>query len=414
MIIRGARQVGKTWSVSTFCKEHFATPIHLDFERSLGARRIFEDDLSPKELLQRIEAFSGKRVIPGESAIFMDEIQTCAGALKSLKYFCEKMPELHVMAAGSLLELALEGASFPVGKVEFLRMKPMSFSEFLLAQGLDVVESKRPELTVDPVPPVDKVVHQKLMEQLGKYLLVGGMPEAVRRYLETGSLASAGEVLESLAVSIPESFGKYKAGADALFLSAILGVLAKSVGRRVKYSAVAPGTRVEKVKRHLAILEQGMLFQRVGESAAHGLPLGAAISPAGFKPLILDTGLMQRMCGVNAGEVLMGTDLLDVHRGALCEQFVGQEIFFAGGSELGKMYCWSRGVKSSNAEIDYLLVRERKIHPVEVKSGPAGKLRSLHVFLDEHPESGDAYVLGTSPETGQVGRIRFLPLYARM
>ena len=189
LIIRGARQVGKTFSISRFGETCFKSLIKLDFERDRSIHKIFAQDLSARKILKNIEIFSETKIIPGKTLLFFDEIQECERALLSLRYFYEEMPDFHVIAAGSMLEFALGKISFPVGRVSFEWMQPMTFSEFLNASGKNILAEQLP--SISNFKPVNEFVHQKILEQLKIYFLTGGMPEAVKRYCHTGSVSDS-------------------------------------------------------------------------------------------------------------------------------------------------------------------------------------------------------------------------------
>ncbi len=412
LIIRGARQVGKTFSISRFGAACFESLIKLDFERNRSIHKIFDQDLSARKILQDIEIFSETKIIPGKTLLFFDEIQECERALLSLRYFYEEMPDCHVIAAGSMLEFALGKISFPVGRVSFEWMQPMTFFEFLNASGKNILAEQLP--CISNFKPVSEFVHQKILEQLKIYFLTGGMPEAVKRYCHAGSVSDSFAVQEEIFQAYLQSLIKYNRRADIDSLDHIMRTIPSFVGNQVKYSRLDPDRRIEKTKTSLQILEKALILQIIKSSNANSLPLSTGVSSKKFKPLFLDIGLMQYNSGVSAIEVIEAKDLSHVYQGALAEQFVGQEMYAAGGSENRKMYYWARDKKSSSAEIDYLYISDGTILPIEVKSGPKGKLKSLHLFLKEHPKIKIGYVM--SPivfEKQRLDNIIFIPIYTR-
>ena len=412
LIIRGARQVGKTYSVCRFGENHFETFIKLDFERDRTSHRIFQEDLSAEKLILEIEVHSDTRIDPGKTLLFFDEIQECERALLSLRYFYEEIPELHIIAAGSMLEFTLGSISFPVGRTSFEWMRPMTFYEFLNASGKQILADNLP--CISNFRPVSDTIHFKIIEQLKLYLLTGGMPEAVKRYSRTGSLTQSFTVHEEIYQSYLQSLGKYNKRADIDSLDHLMRSLPSHVGSQIKYTRLDPERRIEKTKTSLQILERALLLHMIKSSDATGLPLNANVSSKVMKPLFLDVGLMQYNCGIQPSDILKAKDLSNVYRGALAEQFVGQELLAAGGSENFKLFYWSRAKKSSSAEVDYLYVKNSRIFPIEVKSGPAGKLKSLHLFINEHPSVEKGYVM--SPvvfERQDVDKFMFIPVYTR-
>jgi len=285
----------------------------------------------------------------------------------SLRYFYEEMPDLHIIAAGSMLEFTLGSISFPVGRVSFEWTWPMTFHEFLNASDRKILADKLP--SISDFEPIGETIHLKILEQLRFYFLVGGMPEAVKRYCKTGSLSQSFMVHEEIFQSYLQSLVKYNQRADVDSLDYLLRSLPSQVGRQIKYTRLDPERRIEKTKRSLQLLERALLLHIIRSSNAEGLPLNAGASSKIMKPLFLDLGLMQYHCGIHPSDILNEKDLSKVYRGALAEQFVGQEMLAAGGSENFKMFYWSRAKKSSSAEVDYLYVRNGKIFPVEVKAG---------------------------------------------
>lgn len=413
LIIKGARQVGKTYSITQFGKEYFRNFVHLDFERDLSLTRIFADNLSPKQIILELELFISRKIIPGETLLFMDEIQECERALLSLRYFYEEMPELHVIAAGSLLEFALKDVSFPVGRVTFEWMYPMTFSEFLVASDKTLLSEAIPNMSNYKTP--SDFVHKMISEQLKLYFIIGGMPEAVKQYIKTDSFFNIPKIHEDIYYSYLQSLTKYSKRADVESLDHVMRSIPKYVGSQIKYTTLDQERRIEKTKASLQILAKALVVHLILASDANGLPLGATSSPKIFKSLFMDIGLMQYACGIDANSILKEKDLSRIYKGALVEQFVGQELIATGGSENRKLYYWSRRKKNSSAEIDYLIVKEGKIYPVEVKSGPAGRLKSMHIYLNEIQNSSKGYVLSTAVHKKQlVNNLVFLPYYVNL
>lgn len=412
LIIRGARQVGKTYTIKDFGKENFTSLIVLDFERDRSLHQVFSKDLQPVKMVQELEIISGKKIVPGKTLLFFDEIQACERAVLSLRYFYEEMPDLHIIAAGSLLEFAFNSISFPVGRISFEWMRPMTFREFLVASGKEILSENIPDIFTEQ--PVSQILHNALIEQLRLYFIVGGMPEAIFKYTQTNSFTDVKKVHNDIVDSYLESLVKYHSRINRQSLEQILKIIPSQVGRQVKYTYLDNERRIEVIKRNLQILEKALLVHLIHSSDASGLPLGASVSFKIFKPLFLDIGLMQNICGFDPRECINSHNLTNIYRGAIAEQFIGQELLAAGGSENIKLYYWSRAKKSSSAEVDYIIVRDGKLYPIEVKSGPSGRLKSMHLFLDEHPHSEKGIVLSSDIYEQQTfERLRFLPLYSR-
>jgi len=411
LIIRGARQVGKTYSIEAFAKEAFKHLVKVDFEKQVRLRKIFEDDLSADRLIRLIEVETDRQIVAGESLLFFDEIQRCPRALMALRYFHEEMPELHVIAAGSLLEFEMQHISFPVGRVAFMYMFPLTFEEFLLNQGHERLNECRPTLLDEN--PVENPVHERLLEKLREFFVVGGMPEAVDAYIETGSFKQVHEVHDSLVHSFVQDMLKYERVLENDLVREVLEIVPRYIGSAIKYSALSRTASHYKIKQVLTTLEKALLVTPVRSSSASGLPLGSHINRSSFKLCLVDIGLMQFLRGLPPGDILQTEDLLSSHKGSLCEQFVGQELKAVGGSQGNQLFYWSRAKKSSSAEVDYLLAREGKIYPLEIKHGPSGRLRSLHSYLAEHPQTEKALVFNTG-NVGFVDKIHFTPLYTRL
>lgn len=413
LIVRGARQVGKTYTISEFGQRYYPRWFSFDFEKNRSLRKIFEGDLSMEHLLLQLEIAAKGKILP-ETLLFFDEIQLCPRALMALRYFYEEKPELHVIAAGSLLEFAMEKMAFPVGRVEFAWMYPLSFAEFLLATGNGALLEQRPNL--DSTHKIPEFLHEKFLEQLARYSLVGGMPEAVVRYGETQSLHEVAKVHQHLIQAFSQDVLKYERTVDIDTLSNLLERIPMAVGNQIKYARLmeaGEGHSAYAIKKHLHVLEKSLLVHKVIAASAHGLPLAFDGRQNIFKYLFVDIGLMQSLCGISVQDVLQSKDLLNIYEGALCEQLVGQELLCEGGSWHQKLFYWSRQKKSSNAEVDYLLVKGGKLCPLEVKKGPEGRLKSLHLFLEEHPHVSAAYVLN-SGNVGTIGKIHFRPLYTSL
>jgi len=412
LIVRGARQVGKTWTIKAFGRAYYDNTSVIDLERDASARAIFDGDLGASALIPQLEAFCGNPLSGGRTLLFIDEIQAQPRALTALRYLYEERPDIPVIAAGSALEFALGEVSFPVGRVSFLRMHPMTFHEFLVARGLDMLSAALP--TLGSPHTASDAVHMKLLGELRTYLLVGGMPEAVSGFIAENSLAAAARVHSDLASSLAGSLARYQRRADRESLETVFSSLPGAVGGQVIYSHIDPVRRTEVTKASVQILARALLVTPVRDTPGDALPLGAGASDKRFKPLFLDVGLLQYLLGVSASVLFSGNDLSAVHRGAVVEQFVGQELLASGGSENGSMYYWSRAGQRGNAEVDFIMSRGGKVYPVEVKSGAAGRMRSANLFLDSHPNSPAALVFSPlASAKRQEGRLIYTPIYTR-
>ncbi len=406
LLLRGARQVGKTWVVADFAERHMPGRLHVvDFERDIASRRFFEGDLDIRRILSALELASGRRIEVGRDLLFLDEIQACPRALVALRYFYEQLPELHVVAAGSLIEFALGAISFPVGRVEMLSLRPFSFLEFLRACG------NGPAAEVVSAAPrkLDPSQHESLLARVRDYMFVGGMPVAVATFVETGRISEARRVQDALLDAYRADFGKYSPRVDPACLDEVLTSVGRSVGRQVTYTSLAQGYSHPTIKSAFDALRRSGIVHRVSAARLVGTPLGAAVSARTRKAILVDAGMMHALTDMSVSAGLGQQDLLGVYSGALAEQFVGQELLAATGRDL---HYWSRSARGSTAEVDYLVAPKGAIRAVEVKSGPSGKLKSMHLLLAEHPECAPGFVVSARPyaELPEQGLV-FLPLY---
>ena len=404
LIIRGARQVGKTWLVENCLAGQFGHFVKVDLEQERQLHMAFGDSLDPWRMLDSLEAFTG-RIIPGKTLLFIDEIQACPRAITALRYFYEKMPELHVVAAGSMLEFAFGEISVPVGRVQYLYLHPMTFYEYLLAMNKEVIAEK----TITPQRDYSELIRSAIFDELKQYFFIGGMPEAVKAYRDTHSKLESFDVQSQILESYREDFSKYKPQVKAACLDAVFTNAAKSVGEQIKYTRLYDGASGVTNHKAFDLLVKARVLHKISSCDPSGLPLGGS-SGKRFKACMLDIGLLQRLCGMDVQAELAQDNLLAMYRGKLAEQFVAQEMLAWHSRDL---YYWARNAKSSNAEVDYLAVQKGKIYPVEVKSGPSGKLKSLHMMLKAYPNSEQGWVLQSGPYRElPEQKLVFWPLYA--
>lgn len=406
LIIRGGRQVGKTFIVKHFGETAFRGNFHIvDFERQPDWVGVFEKNLDPKRILSELEVLLNKKINPGTDLLFFDEIQVAPKAIMSLRYFYEELPELHVIAAGSLLEFAMKDISFPVGRVQILSLAPMNFYEFLLATGRE----KAADIILTGPGPLPDPIHNLLLESLRQYMFVGGMPDCVETWRNTHSMADVFEIQSNLLETYRQDFSKYTPYADKRSLNHVLNYIAVNIGRQVKYTRLSEEFTGPTNKKAFDLLRMARLVNKVRAASPAGFPLESSADESRFKAVLLDIGLMRALNDLPSNMEFVKNDLLSMYNGALAEQFVGQEFVSSG---MARLYYWSREAKSSSAEVDYLITRNGKIHPVEIKSGAAGKLRSMHLLIQKYPHIDEGYVLSTAP-FGRIPeqKLVFLPLY---
>jgi len=390
LVIRGARQVGKSTLVREFSKSVDAPLFTANLERNPELRAAFEYG-DPRRILSMLELLTGKSIEPGKTLLFVDEIQASPDALASLRYFHEEMPDLCVVAAGSLMELALAetGFSMPVGRVEYMHLGPMTFENFVEAVGDTKLARHLREVSLaDLESALPEPVHRRCLELLAQYWVVGGLPEAVAGYVESvqdnvSALPRVHRVQQSIVATYRDDFAKYSHGRTRDRTQMVFDALPGMVGRKFKYSQVSRDHRAAELADALSRLCMARVAHKVLHSASNGAPLAAEANSRSFKCLYLDVGLMCSALGLNLLD-LGGMDMTLVNGGAMAEQFVGQQLLFGGAPyETPQLFYWVREAPNASAEVDYVTVSGNVVVPVEVKAGSSGSLRSLHRFLKE-------------------------------
>ena len=378
LILRGARQVGKTTAVEMFSKE-FDQYIALNLEKE-EERKIFETSYPFQDLLMALFFYAGKERHLGRTLIFIDEIQNAPKAIALLRYFKEEAGDLFVIAAGSLLETIMDRKiSYPVGRVEYMVMHPVSFREFLAATGetqsLDLLKS-------DEVP---AFAHPHLMRQFKKYLTIGGMPQVVEQYIRNNDLTALQPIYASLLISYIEDVEKYAPSSSQVqYIRHILNTAFEVAGSRITIENFGGSSyKFREMKEAFTTLEKTLLFQLVYPTTDITIP---ALPKLTLKPRLhaLDTGMINYSTNM-VKDILSTEDIADVYRGRIAEHITGQELMAMSNSIMNKLRFWVREKKQSSAEVDYLYQYNSKLIPIEVKSGAIGKLRSLHQFMDHAP-----------------------------
>ena len=411
LMLRGARQVGKTTAVHNLGKS-FKNFVEINFENKdhFAAKDIFAQHSDPKIICSELSALLNKPIVAGETLLFLDEIQSCTDAILSLRYFYEQMPELHVIAAGSLLEFALEELpTFGVGRITSMFMYPFSFNEFLCANGYEMwaklIEGASPE------KPLSEAIHGKIVEQLKNFLIIGGMPEVVAEFVETHDFLRCQKVINSLLVAFRNDFAKYKKRIPATRINEVFSSVAQQAEGKFIYERVAQNLNNEKVKNSLELLLMAGLCYQITHSSADGIPLGAKINPKYRRIIPFDTGLYQRILNLNISDILLSNDFDTINKGAVAEIFVGCELKKNSSPYSDdELYCWVREKKNTNAQVDFVVQCGENILPIEVKSGKSGKMQSMWEFLKEKKSE---YGVRTSLENfTQYDKIKVFPLYA--
>lgn len=380
LLIRGARQVGKSTAVRHLGKG-FKYFVEVNLESQPSIRQLFTKDIDVHRTCEAISATLGIPVVAGKTLLFIDEIQVCQEAIMSLRYFKEDYPELHVIAAGSLLEFTLEELpSFGVGRIRSIYMYPFSFDEFLLAQGLDTtVDFKHKATSLSPLP---EAVHNKLVEQLKIFYLVGGMPAAITEWVESKSYIECTRVHNDILDTYQDDFSKYKSRISPALLRQVLRSVALQAGCKFVFRQVADDIHSSVIKEALHLLTLAGLIKPVTHSDGNGVPLGAEENCNYTKYLFLDLGLMQTMLETPAANVLLSSDVDFVNKGAASEMFAGLELVKNHDCfQKAEMYYWQNLSRGTNAEIDYLVVKDGIVVPIEVKASTRGSMQSLWLFM---------------------------------
>lgn len=383
LLVRGGRQVGKTFIIEKFGKEHFKSFTIINFEKERRSSKIFEESLDPKSIVRSIEEQTQQRLIPGESLLFFDEIQICPRAVMALRYFKEEMPQLHVIGAGSLLEFTLRGEdfSFPVGRIEFRYLYPLSFLEFLWALNEEISIERLQEISIKAAP--SPILHEQLIRRVRDYFHVGGMPAAVQSFLETNSPVEWKRAQSSILNTYHSDFGKYGTSAQQKYLEIAFERVPILIGTHIKYNKISSEFQSRDLKLALHLLEKAGLIHPVHSCSASGLPLKATVNDKKFKAIFLDIGLVQEFLHTNPEE-LRSHNLTQINAGSLAEQFVGQELLAYSNSYCkNSLYFWEKEKRGSEAEVDYLYECDFHIFPIEVKAGKSKKQRSLRQFMEE-------------------------------
>ncbi len=383
LIIRGARQVGKSTLVQLFAAQHSMTLLTANLERYPTLANTFASN-DPEKILQQIEALPRMPAVDAQALLFLDELQAVPEAIPALRYFYEDRPQLPVVCAGSLLEFVLAAHQFsmPVGRVQYLHMGPMTFSEFLLALGEDKLYQVVTEYQLGNE--IGEVAHQRLLQLLRSYYFVGGMPEAVAAFAETRSYQSVSDVHNSIIETYRDDFPKYGKNRDQNRMLDVFNFAARNVGVKVKYSNISREDQSAVLKKDLELLCMARVISKVVHSHCSGLPLQASLEEKVYKLLFLDVGLMNAICGLNWRTLSQFDDLKLVNEGAIAEQFIGQHLqALLAESPNRELTYWLREGRSANAELDFIVALEGQIIPVEVKAGASGSMKSLHQFMAE-------------------------------
>lgn len=429
LILEGARQVGKTWLMKEFAKKHFQNVVYIRFDKDKLLRRVFDADFDVKRIVHELEIARHVKIRPETTIVLFDEIQACKNALTSLKYFCEDYPELPVIAAGSLLGLEYrdddddakghpkdgdeyETTGFPVGKVDLLKVYPLTFAEYLDVTGEGALFEEIKEGQWSTL----EVFHDRLADMVRHYFIIGGMPEVVSRYVENGDFQEVRRLQRSILADYRKDFAKHAPKADVRKIEMIWDSIPEQLAKENKkfiYSAVKPRGRASEFRDPLEWLVGAGLIYKVYRAKVPQLPL-CSYADSAFKVFMLDVGLLSAMSDLDPAVILDAPRIFKEFKGSLTEQYVHQELVAQ--TDLALHY-WS--TEDSRTEVDFVFSQGRRVCPLEVKSEDNVRSKSLKAYEKRfHPErvyraSMMPHVVQRVPvEDGVSCELVNIPLYA--
>lgn len=401
MVLRGARQVGKTWLMQEFGRRCYRNTVYFNFDEEDELKSIFESNKNPARIIELLSMISGEKILPGDTLVLFDEVQECPEALNSLKYFCEKANEYHIIAAGSLLgTLLAQPKSYPVGKVNLLEIAPLTFDEFLLANDEGLY---RYYCSIQKEQSIEEIFHKRLMELYHYYLIIGGMPECVSSWLKHKDpekvLQIQRELIEVYENDFSKHNGKVNSGRILMVFRSIVSQLAKE-NEKFVYGAVREGGRARDFEEAIEWLVSAGMLNRVYNVSKPEHPLPAFDKLDSFKLYLFDTGLLKCMAGVDNGAILLKSNYQ--FKGPLTENFVLQQL-------KSQFDVAPRYYSTRYGEIDFLLQSDQQIIPVEVKGGEDKSAPTFKKYIAE--KSPDIAVRFSEMGYMKNGAITNLPLY---
>ena len=402
LILNGARQVGKSWLVRQFGKENYEGQIiEVNFEKSKNLHTIFKTNFDIKRIVFELNLALNTTIDITKDLLFFDEIQACPEALGSLRYFYEEMPNLHLIAAGSLLDFEFRNQPFPVGRIETLNLYPLSFYEFLIARNkVNLVQLL--DMDFKEVPQETQTFFE---EDFNLYLIVGGMPEAVKYFIDTNDFKGVKKIQDDLIYSYQQDFKKYQPAVNTDCLLDILENCTKFIGNQIIYTKLSQRFTSPTIKKGVDVLRTARLLQSVQNVSVSNLPIVA--SGKQFKLFFLDIGLLLRISNLDYRDLYLKKELSVAFQGMLSEQFVVQQLIVQNEKQL---YYWARNESGASSEVDLVVLQDSKIIPVEVKAGKSGSLKSLHYLLDHNPNIEKAIVFSLAKK-GIANKVNFVPIY---
>lgn len=381
LVIRGARQVGKTWLVRQLAQAAGLELIEFNFEDRKQDISLFRTN-DPVTTIQEIGSARNINIVPEKSLLFLDEMQVAPELFAKLRWFAEKMPNLAVIGTGSLLDFALEKHTFsmPVGRIGYLYLEPLSFEEFLHAKKNKGLIDYLGQFTLES--PIPEAIHEQLISTFKEYMIIGGLPAAVYSWINNNSLINVNKIHHDLASNYREDFGKYHGRLSIEYLEDAMSSVPKQLSQKFTYSHANENAHTNQIKQALNLLNKARVIHAVVCTHGNGLPLSAETNKKYFKEISVDVGLCSGQLGLTLDEVQSISEISLINKGGIAEQVVGQILrtifpFYVDPS----LYCWMRTTPNSNAEVDYIIQHKNQVIPIEVKAGKTGKLKSLHYFM---------------------------------
>ena len=403
LILKGARQVGKTYILQEFGANYYENTAYFNFDHDYGLAELFLNTKDPKRIIEQLSLAAGKKIHPNTTLIIFDEIQECPNALNSLKYFCEEASEYHVACAGSLLGIRLSKISFPVGKVDFLNLYPMTFSEFLIADGAEnLVLAMRQIKEIQKIP---KLFEDQLIEKLKVYYIIGGMPEAVSSWVNDKDIEKVNKIQKNILDSYENDFSKHTDASEANKISLIWNGIPSQLAKENKkfiYQVIKEGARAREYEGSLNWLNDANLISKCYLVRKCAFPLKAYNDLSAFKIYMNDVGLLRRMSNLDSKIILEGNKLLEEFKGAFTENYVANMLTYVL-DEAPNYYTFDRN------KIDFVIQRNNRIIPIEVKSNKSTNHNSLTKYnMNNDNEISFRFSLNNLSKDGKIINI---PLY---
>lgn len=403
LILRGARQVGKTYILKDFANTYYDNMAYFNFEHDASLAELFVSTKDPKRIIEQLSFVVGRKIEPANTLIIFDEVQECPDALNSLKYFAEETPEYHIVAAGSLLGIKLSHTSFPVGKVDYLTLYPMTFSEFLIADGKEnLVHYMKSIKDIQEIP---KIFDDQLIEQLKKYYIIGGMPEVVNSWVNDKDIERVNYLQKNILQAYEDDFSKHLNASEAIKVSLVWSGIPSQLARDNKkfvYQTIKEGARAREYENALNWLNDANLVHKCYNLSKCAFPLSSYNDLSSFKIYLLDVGLLRRMTDLDSNIIIDGNRLFEEFKGSFTENFVCSMLTEKFDSDL-HYYTFDR------KKIDFVIQYKNNIIPIEVKANVSTNNNSLTKFNKENDNKISVRL--SLNNLKQDGKIINIPLY---